>query len=133
MCVHTYTHTHTYIYIYIFFFSFFFFFNNVPGVLQGYTLASRLFIICLDYLLRTLINLIKRNGFTLKKTRIRQYPTVTDIDYANDLELLSNTPAQTKFLLHSLEQAPGDIDLYMNANKTEFKVLKRRSYIHCKW
>ena len=41
--------------------------NIVAGVLQGNTLASFLFIIYLDYVLQTLIDLMKENGFTLKK------------------------------------------------------------------
>ena len=45
------------------------FFDIVTGVLQGNILASYLFIHCLDYLLWISINLIKENGFTLKKTR----------------------------------------------------------------
>ena len=44
------------------------FFNIVVGVLQGdTTLTQCLFIICLDYELWMSINLIKENGFTLKK------------------------------------------------------------------
>ena len=43
------------------------FFNIVIGVLQGDTLVSYLFIVCLDYVLQTSIDLIKENGFTLKK------------------------------------------------------------------
>ena len=34
--------------------------------------------------------------------------------------LLGNTAAQAESQLHSLEQAAGDIDLYFNADKTEF-------------
>ena len=45
------------------------FFDIVTGVLQGDTLASYLFIICLDYILQTLIDLMKENGFTLARTR----------------------------------------------------------------
>ena len=47
------------------------FFDIVVGVLQGDTLASYLFIICLDYVVRILIDLMKENGFTQKKVRIR--------------------------------------------------------------
>ena len=35
------------------------YFDNVAGVLQGDILASYLFIICLDYVLRTSIDLLK--------------------------------------------------------------------------
>ena len=43
------------------------YFNIVAGVLQGETLAQYLFIICLDYVLRTSIDKIKENGFKLTK------------------------------------------------------------------
>ena len=43
------------------------FFDIVAGVLQGYTIVPYLFIIFLDYLLRTSIDLMKEKGFTLKK------------------------------------------------------------------
>ena len=42
-------------------------FDIVTGVLHEDTLALYLFIICLDYVLRTSIDLIKGNIFTLKK------------------------------------------------------------------
>ena len=50
------------------------YFDIVAGVLQGDTLAPYLFIICLDYVLRTLIDKIKENGFELTKKRSRSYP-----------------------------------------------------------
>ena len=40
------------------------FFDIVAGVLQGNTLAPYLYIICLDYVLRTTIDIIKETGFT---------------------------------------------------------------------
>ena len=49
---------------------------------------------------------------------------MTDTDNADDLVLLTNTPAQAKSLLHNLEQAAGGIDLHVNANKTEFMSFK---------
>ena len=48
-------------------------FDIVAGVLQRDTLAPYLFIICLGYGLRSSIDLIKENGFTLKKERSGQY------------------------------------------------------------
>ena len=39
------------------------YFDIVAGVLQGDTPASYLFIICLDYVLRTSIYKMKENGF----------------------------------------------------------------------
>ena len=54
------------------------FFDIVAGVLQEDMLALYLFIICQDYLLQMSIDLIKENGFTLKKTR--SIKTMTDAD-----------------------------------------------------
>ena len=98
------------------------YFNIVVGVLQGDTLAPYLFIICLDYVLRTSIGKIKENGFKLTKERSRRYPTqtITDADYADDIALMANTSAQAKTLLYSLERAAAGIGLHVNAHKTEY-------------
>ena len=55
----------------------------VVGVLQRDTLAPYLFIICLEYVLRTSIDKIKENGFDLTKKRSRRYSakTITDVDW----------------------------------------------------
>ena len=92
------------------------------GLLQGDTLAPYLFIICLDYVLRTSIDKIKENGFELTKKRSRRYPatTITDADYADDIAILANTPDQAETLLHSLERAAASIGLHVNAHKTEY-------------
>ena len=98
------------------------YFDIVAGVLQGDTLAPYLFIICLDYVLRTSIAKIRENGFELTKKRSRRYPakTITDADYADDIAILANTPDQAETLLHSLERAAAGIGLYVNAHKTEY-------------
>ena len=51
------------------------YFDIVAGVLQGDTLAPFLFIICLDYVLRTSLDLIKEKGFTLKKGKEQTVPS----------------------------------------------------------
>ena len=50
------------------------YFDIVAGVLQGDTLAPYLFIICLDYVLRTSIDNIRENGFVLTKKRSKSTP-----------------------------------------------------------
>ena len=51
------------------------FFDILAGVLQGDTLlAPYLFVICLDYVLWTSIDLIKENCFTLKKQEADNIP-----------------------------------------------------------
>ena len=98
------------------------YFNIVASVLQGDTQAPYLFIICLDYILRTSIDKIKENGFKLTKERSRRCPakTITDANYADDIVLLTNAPTHPKTLLHSLEQATAGIGLHVNAHKTEY-------------
>ena len=52
---------------------------------------------------------------------------------ADDLALLANTPSQAESLLHSLEQAAGDIGLCMNTNKTEYMCFKQEGVISTKY
>ena len=98
------------------------YFDIVAGVLQGDTLATYLFIICLDYVLRTSIDKIRQNGFELTKKRSRRYPakTIADDDYAEDIAILANTPNPAETLLRSLERATVGIGLHVNAHKTEY-------------
>ena len=70
------------------------YFDIVAKVLQGDTLIPYLFVICLDYVLRTSIDKIKENHFEL-----------------------TNTPDQAETLLYSLERAAAGIDLHVHAQK----------------
>ena len=107
------------------------YFDIGAGVLQGDTLAPYLFIICLDYVLRTPIDLMKENSFKLAKERSRRYlaQTMMDMDYADDIALLANIPAQPETLLHSLERAAAGIGFHVNADKTEYICFNQRSDI----
>ena len=98
------------------------FFSIVAGVLQGNILAPYLFIVCLDYVLRTSIDKIKENGFELTKKRSRRYPvkTITDAVYADDIALLANVPTQAETLLYSLERTATGIVFHVNGHKTEY-------------
>ena len=84
------------------------------------TLHESIFI-RLDYVLRTSIDKIKENGFKLTKERSRRHSakTITDADYADDIALLANSPAQAENLQHSLERAAAGIGLHVNAHKAE--------------
>ena len=81
-----------------------------------------LFISYLDYVLRTSIDKIKENSFELRKKSSRRYPakTITDADYADEIAILANAPAQVETLLHSLERATAGIGLHIIAHKTEY-------------
>ena len=101
------------------------YFDIVAGVLLGDALAPYLFIIYLDYVLRTAIDKIKENGFELSKKRSRKYPakTITDADYADyadNTAIQANARVQAETQLHSLERASVDIGHKINAHKTEY-------------
>ena len=104
-------------------------FNIVTGVLEKGLYALNMFIIFL--IEQTLIDLIKENGFILKKERSKWYLTgiITDEDYADDLAVLADSPAQAEYLLHQQEKAAGGIGLYVNAITTEFMSSKQEGTI----
>ena len=107
------------------------YFDIVVGVQQGDMLAPYLFIIYLDYVLRTSIDNIRGNSFVLTKKRSRRYPakTIIDADYADDIALLANTPNQAETLPHSLEKTTAGIGLHVNAHKTEFMCFNQKGDI----
>ena len=107
------------------------YFDIVAEVLQGDTLVPYLFIICLDNVLRTLIDKIKENSCELTKKRSRRYPVkpFTDVDYADDIALLANTLNQAETLLHSLERAVAGIGLHVNAHKTKYMYYNQKGDI----
>ena len=79
------------------------FFHIIAGVLQGDILTPSLLIICLDYVVRTLIDQVKENGFTLKKGRSRWNlaKTITEANYVNDIALLTNSTTEAISLLQA--------------------------------
>ncbi len=94
-------------------------FRTLVGVLQGDTLAPFLFVVVLDYVLRNSMSL--ENGLTLIPRKSRRVPSiqVTDLDFADDLALLSGTIKNAENLLHSLEKAANFVGISLNAQKTE--------------
>ena len=55
--------------------------------------------------------------------------TIRGGDYADDIALLANTPAQAEILLHSLEWAAAGIGLHVNTDKTEYMCFNQRGDI----
>ena len=104
------------------------YFDIVACVLQGDTLSPCLFIIGLDYVLKTCIDIMKDNGFKLAKERSRRYPAQTITD-ADDIALLVNTPAQAEILLHSLAWAADGIGLHISVDKKEYMCFNQRDNI----
>ena len=77
------------------------------------------------------IDKMKDSSFKLAKERSRRYPAqrITDTDYADDIALMANTPAQAKTLLHSLEWAAAGIGLHVNTDKREYMCFNQRGDI----
>ena len=98
------------------------FFDISAEFLHGDTLASYIFLICLDYVLRKALDKNNELGFTLAKRKSKRYPAmkITDADYADDLAVLADVLKDATFLLHSIERTAKEIGLYLNADKTEF-------------
>ena len=97
-------------------------FQILAGVLQGDTLAPFLFIIALDYALRCAINGREEElGFTLSKRASRRVPAkmLTDLDFADDISLLSDTVEKACRLLSEVERQCSRIGLGINAKKTK--------------
>ena len=80
------------------------YFDITAGVLQGDTLAPFLFIVCLDYVLRKSMNI--NLGFTLEVKKSRRHPAIkiTDIDYADDLAVVTDNIKDANTLLNKLEE-----------------------------
>ena len=74
---------------------------------------------------------MKDNDFKLTKERSRRYPaqTIADADYADDIALLANTPAQAETLMYSLKRVAAGIGFYVNAHMTEFVCFNQRGDI----
>ena len=66
-------------------------------------------------------------GLTLIESRGRRYPTISicDLDFADDIVLLSNEIEQAKKLLQSVETECGKVGLGINAKKTKGMVFNQ--------
>ena len=97
-------------------------FEITAGVLQGDTLAPFLFIIVLDYALRRAVaGREEELGFTISRRKSRRHPKVvlTDLDFADDISLLSDEIEQAQDLLLSVEKECNKVGLGINAKKTK--------------
>ena len=108
------------------------FFEITTRVLQGDTLAPFIFIICLDYILKTSLDNDKNLEFTLNERRSRRYPAkqITDIDYADDIAVTSNNLKYTNTLLLKIELAAKEIGLNINTDKTEYINFNQNNNLH---
>ena len=101
------------------------FFDIVAGVLQGDTLAPYLFAIVLDYALRKAIAGREEDlGFQLHRRRSRRTPAVvvTDLDFADDIALVSQQIEGAQEMLVRIETEANNVGLHLNTTKTEAMV-----------
>ena len=104
-------------------------FQILAGVLQGDTLAPLLFIIAIDYVMRTTLD-GKDFGFSLDDRNMRRGGRATrsssrttkipDADFADDLALLSDNLPDAQEYLSRLEEAAAAICLHLNSEKTQY-------------
>lgn len=98
------------------------YFKISAGVMQGDTLAPFLFVIVLDYAMRRATQGREDVlGFTLRPQRSRRVgaQSICDLDFADDIVLLSNQIEQAKDLLHSVELECISVGLKLNTGKTK--------------
>ena len=96
-------------------------FDITTGVLQGDTLAPFLLIIVLDYAMSKAMAGKEELGFTITPRRSRRHPKVVlaDLDFADDIALLSDEIAQAQELLLTVEKECKKVGLVLNAKKTK--------------
>ena len=97
-------------------------FVTTTGILQGDTLAPYLFAIVVDYILRHSVDIVNYQGLDVKpnKTTRDRSKFLTDLDYADDIALISSLISNAQQLLTTLEEASKKVGLMLNAKKTEY-------------
>ena len=90
-------------------------FPILAGVLQGDTLAPFLFIVVLDYVMRhALKDIHLSTGVILEERKSRRHPELRlhDLDFADDIALLSSSIQSAETLLHHIEEASNCVGLH---------------------
>ena len=98
-------------------------FEILAGVLQGDTLAPFIFAIMIDYAMRQAISDQQEMlGFTIKARKSRRIPpiVISDLDFADDIALISDEIKQAQEFLTRVEIEAAKIGLHLNEKKTEF-------------
>ena len=107
-------------------------FQATSGVLQGDTLAPYLFIIVMDYALQKAMQGREEElGFCLKKWQSRcMHPVVLmDLDFIDDIALLSGEIWQAQELLKKVETESLSIGLKANVKKTKCQVYNKPEHV----
>ena len=94
------------------------FFDITTGVLQGDTAAPYLFIIVLDYALRITFRDPKL-GFEVQTRKSSRHPAihVTDLDFADDLAIVTEEASHVQELLEALKDAAAEVSLNISSKR----------------
>ena len=94
-------------------------FDTTSGVLQGDTLAPYLFVIVMDYIMRT--SLTAEDGYTVRRrmSARRTAIRIPALAYADDAALMSDSGEAAQRQLQRFETASAKVGLRLNAGKTE--------------
>ena len=94
-------------------------FDTTSGVLQGDTLAPYLFVIVMDYILRT--SLTPEDGYTVRRRLSSRWTAVKIpiLAYADDAALMSDDSDAAQRQLYRFETASAKVGLRLNASKTK--------------
>ncbi|XP_029651180.1 uncharacterized protein LOC115224419 [Octopus sinensis] len=97
-------------------------FEVEASVLQVDTLTAFLFIIVLDYVLRISLDNMEEKELFLKPRQSSRHCAQysTDLDFADNLALISHCIKDAESLLQVLEKAANQVGLYYDESKTEF-------------
>ena len=99
------------------------YFLILAGVLQGDTLTPYIFTIMIDYAMRQAIgNDALELGFKINRKRSRRHNpnVITDLDFADDIALMTEELEQAQDFLHCVQENAAKIGLHLNSDKTEF-------------
>ena len=100
------------------------FFEILAGFVQGDTLVPYIFTTMLDYAMRQAIkNDVREIAFKLDQKRSRRHNpyVITNLDYADDLALVTEQMKQAQDFLNHVQHNAAKIVLHLNAVKREFR------------
>ena len=89
---------------------------------------------CIYYVLKNSLDINSNLGFTLSHRRSRRNPEIciTDIDYADDIAITTDSVNAAMILLHNIEEKSSYIGLKINTDKTEYITLNQNQHgIQC--
>ena len=107
-------------------------FDITAGVLQGDTLAPFLFVVVLDYALRKALTGREEDlGFTITPRKSSRHPkkVLADLDFADDIALLSDLIEEGQELLLSVEAECKKVGLGLNGPKTKYLEFNNESQV----